>query len=53
MYDTINPMDVSVYNEMVTSGFNPEQMIKWFLANPKSIAWKQISVSTRKSTKSR
>lgn len=53
LYDTVNQLDVSVYNEMVTSRFNPEQMIKWFLANPKSIAWKQISVSTRKSSNSR
>lgn len=50
LYDTINQMDISVYNEMVSTNFDAEKMIKWFLANPKSIAWKQISVSTQKSS---
>lgn len=36
--DTISP---DVYNEMVMSNFNTEQIQKWFSANTKKIVWKQ------------
>lgn len=36
--DTLSP---DIYNELVMSNFNVDQIQKWFLANPKKIVWKQ------------
>ena len=41
LYEYDNTIPPEVYNEMVMSNFNTEQIQKWFSANTKKIVWKQ------------
>lgn len=41
LYEYDSGYDPAIYNEMILTNFDSTKMTRWFLANPKMIAWKQ------------
>lgn len=41
LYEYYSGYEPSIYNEMIATNFDSDKLTKWFIANPKKIAWKQ------------
>ena len=41
LYEYDSGYEPIIYNEMIATNFDSEKLTRWFIANPKQIAWKQ------------